>query len=194
MKTDTQLTAQSSTLQRGAENIKLGRLATLMADLITNKLNKNGLTAEYAALLTQSTVTSTSGALVVGKTYVIATVLSTDSFGNVGFVSANVNFIATGTTPTTWTNSTIVTNVTDSAPAVTVLKNTLSAAIVWVRTSSGLFTGTLAGAFLSGKILCFHGQSGATVTQFKRATDDTVTITCTDNAMAAQSIKIEVYL
>lgn len=36
------------------------------------------------------------------------------------------------------------------APTVTVFENTLSGAIVWTRTSAGLYVGTLAGEFGSG--------------------------------------------
>lgn len=49
----------------------------------------------------------TSGALTTGKKYRIKTFVSGDSFTNVGAASnaSGVEFIATGTTPTTWTNS-----------------------------------------------------------------------------------------
>lgn len=51
----------------------------------------------------------TSGTLVVGKTYYIQNWITADDFANVG--GANVDgttFIATGTTPTTWTNSSVL--------------------------------------------------------------------------------------
>lgn len=38
-----------------------------------------------------------------------------------------------------------------SAPTMTVIKNELSAAIVWTRSSTGVYVGTLAGAFLAAK-------------------------------------------
>jgi len=49
----------------------------------------------------------TSGTLTVGKAYLIKTYVASDDFTNVGAASnaAGVTFIATGTTPTTWTNS-----------------------------------------------------------------------------------------
>jgi len=53
----------------------------------------------------------TSGTLEVGKSYTITTRLGSDDFTNVG-AAANTNgtiFIATGTTPTTWTSSSIIT-------------------------------------------------------------------------------------
>lgn len=49
----------------------------------------------------------TSGALTVGKQYQIVSYVSGDSFTNVGAASnaTGVTFVATGTTPTTWTNA-----------------------------------------------------------------------------------------
>jgi hypothetical protein len=60
-------------------------------------------------------VTSTSGSLVEGKTYNIAELESGDDFSNVGYVEEGTDFVATGTTPTTWDQSTEVLNVTDSS-------------------------------------------------------------------------------
>jgi len=52
------------------------------------------------------------GELVIGESYVIESLNGNDSgsddFSNVGFVSTGVQFVATGTTPTNWSNSTIV--------------------------------------------------------------------------------------
>jgi hypothetical protein len=48
----------------------------------------------------------TSGTLVVGKEYTIDTFVAGDDFANVGGTNVSGNtFVATGTTPTTWTNS-----------------------------------------------------------------------------------------
>lgn len=54
----------------------------------------------------------TSGSLIVGDTYTIKTFVAGDNFTNVGAGSnsSGVTFIATGTTPTTWTNSSILVN------------------------------------------------------------------------------------
>lgn len=51
---------------------------------------------------------STSGSLVVGRWYLINTLVSGDDFSNVGYVSQGTPFKATGTTPTNWTNGTQV--------------------------------------------------------------------------------------
>lgn len=50
----------------------------------------------------------TSGLLVVGIRYFIGAVTGSDDFTNVGFATPGTPFIATGTTPTVWTNSTNV--------------------------------------------------------------------------------------
>lgn len=57
---------------------------------------------------------STSGLLVVGKSYVIDETLGSDDFSNVGWVADGTPFIATGTTPTVWADDTIVINITNS--------------------------------------------------------------------------------
>jgi len=51
----------------------------------------------------------TSGTLVTGKEYTIDTFVAGDDFANVGGTNATGNtFVATGTTPTTWANSSIL--------------------------------------------------------------------------------------
>lgn len=44
----------------------------------------------------------------IGNTYLVQTLNVGDDFTNIGYVTQNVTFIATGTTPTTWTNGSIV--------------------------------------------------------------------------------------
>lgn len=97
---------------------------------------------KYVALLYQIYVSSTSGLLVIGKTYQIDTLVAGDDFANVGYVASSTPFIATGTTPTVWTNSTEVINITDSAPIATVLENTLGEIITWTYVSPGYYVGT----------------------------------------------------
>ena len=43
----------------------------------------------------------------------------------------------------------LLTQASTTAPVATVLANELSGAIVWARSSTGIYTGTLTGAFLS---------------------------------------------
>jgi hypothetical protein len=106
----------------------------------------------YTALLTQTTVSSTSGLLVVGKTYQINTLVAGDDFANVGYAAPATPFVATGTTPTVWTNSTSVLNITDSAPIATILENTLGEVPTFAYNGSGDYTlNAVSAIFLDGK-------------------------------------------
>jgi hypothetical protein len=106
----------------------------------------------YTALLTQiggdDLQTISAGTLVVGVTYEITNIQTGDDFTNVG-ASSNTNgvkFVATGTTPTIWTNSSEL-SYNNGAPVVTVLENTIGN--IWFTyngtggyhiNSDGLFT------------------------------------------------------
>lgn len=70
---------------------------------LANKILSGGAAPAYSA--------QTSGTLTVGKKYRIHTFVAGDSFTNVGASSnaTGVDFVATGTTPTTWTNSSVLT-------------------------------------------------------------------------------------
>ena len=63
-----------------------------------------------------------------------------------------------------------------AAPVATVLENTLGAGVVWARSSAGVYTGTLADAFLSGKVFLFVGSNASLV----RTSDDVITLTSLD--------------
>lgn len=53
-------------------------------------------------------LTAVTAPLIVGEQYLIQTLALGDNFSNVGFTAEDVPFIATGTTPTDWTNGTVV--------------------------------------------------------------------------------------
>lgn len=79
------------------------------------KLMNDGSTPlRYKAIIDFTYESYTSGTLTIGKEYVISVLEAGDDFSNVGYVSDKATFIATGTTPTTWTNSTEVINVSSS--------------------------------------------------------------------------------
>ena len=75
----------------------------LSASEVIDLANKGVAESDKWASLTGQT----SGTLTVGKRYRITTFVAGDSFTNVGAASnaTGVEFVATGTTPTTWTNS-----------------------------------------------------------------------------------------
>lgn len=127
-------------------NTAVANIATNTSDIAALEIQA-GSYKKYVALLTQTTVSTTSGLLVVGKTYVIGTLVAGDNFANVGYVSDGVNFVATATTPTIWANGTVVVNVTDSAPVATVLENTLGEVPTWTYDSVGYYKLSITGGF-----------------------------------------------
>lgn len=77
--------------------------------------------------VTQENIVLTEGPLVEGKSYYISAYAATDDFTNVG-ASANeagITFIATGTTPTDWTNASTLVDVEASYPVLNIFENTL---------------------------------------------------------------------
>jgi hypothetical protein len=117
----------------------------------------------YTALLTQSgngTFTLTSGILTVGAKYEITNFAIGDDFSNVANVirgTINTNgceFIATGTTPSNYSNGSTLTDT--SAPIATVLENTLGEDVVWSKGKAGSYKASSKIDFelLSTFILC----------------------------------------
>lgn len=53
-------------------------------------------------------LTEVTAPLIVGEQYLIQSLAFGDNFSNVGFISEDIPFVATRTTPTTWTNGTVV--------------------------------------------------------------------------------------
>lgn len=93
----------------------------------------------------------------------------------------------------------LITQTSTGAPTVTVLFNTIGA-IVWTRTTTGSYVGTLASAFTANKTMCFINNTSAGFTIFQQATANTVTLvtqditgTNLDGKITNASITIEVY-
>ena len=129
----------------------------------TVKTGKIDLVAplEYTGLLSETGYAATSGLLIAGQTYYIANYVAGDDFTNVGGTNVTGNtFVASGTTPTAWTNSSILVSVGISAPAVTLLTNGLSGAIVWTYSAVGTYIGTLSGAFTENKTVFSYPPLG----------------------------------
>ena len=88
-------------------------------------------------------------------------------------------------------------------PTVIVLDNTLSAAIVWTRTSQGFYRGTLTGAFTANKTFFIVGQAidnNNFTTSIGYQTTDLFQVitrnggsTATDGILNSTSIEIRVY-
>lgn len=78
----------------------------------------------YKCLLIQQNTNYYSGTLEIGKSYLISQINGDDDFTNVGFIpdpESGGKFIATGTTPTKWTNGTKVIDIALSTPSVQVI-------------------------------------------------------------------------
>ncbi len=101
-------------LIEGVHTIPSGSTTLSLSDDYTNLLdyiedNPDIDIPEITPSLSYSYISeATSGSLIVGNTYLIQELQSGDDFTNVGYVSENNVFTATGTTPTDWTNSTVV--------------------------------------------------------------------------------------
>lgn len=116
----------------------------------------------FTALSTQagpnSVVVLTSGELIIGTTYRIKSYVEGDDFTNVGAPNNNVDtyFIATGTTPTNWTNSSEL-NYNEGAPTVIVLENTIGN--VWFQfNADGNYLALSDGLFTLGKTFVIIGD------------------------------------
>ena len=76
----------------------------------------------------------TSGVLIVGRLYTINDFNAGDDFSNVGAVNnSGSSFIATGSTPTNWTNGSVVSNTASRSSVFKTYFNTAAppAAIMW---------------------------------------------------------------
>lgn len=90
-----------------------------------------------------SQTAQTSGTLTIGKKYRINTFVAGDDFVNVGGTNVSGNeFVATGTTPTTWTNSSSLVK----AGNVLDLQGTNATASTWYDASGNTLNGTTSGS------------------------------------------------
>jgi hypothetical protein len=98
----------------------------------------------------------------------------------------------------------LVTQSSGTAPAATVLENSLGAAVVWARSSTGTYTATLAGAFTSAKTFIMQPGETGTIAAIKnvlavRTSADVVTVTTgsggtlEDSVLSSYPVEILVY-
>jgi hypothetical protein len=146
----------------------------------------------YTAILTQSGGDNLdsirSGELIIGTTYMIASSFTGDDFRNVGGPLITTDdeflgtyFVATGTTPTNWTNETQF-EYNTGAPVVTVLENTIGNIWFVYETIGGYYAVSNA-LFPDDKTTCITSQSanndtGTTFIYFD--TRDEIAIETTD--------------
>jgi hypothetical protein len=120
--------------------------------------------------ITQEDVVLNGGELIVGHTYFISDYIEGDDFTNVGadLNEAGITFVATGTLPTDWTNSSSLIAAEESLPILTIFENTLGPiAAGWDRgdsyiASNELFTRDKTWKtpdVANGAYLNYHGSS-----------------------------------
>lgn len=109
----------------------------------------------YVVRLTENLQWTNSGPLVVGETYRIDNLNPGDDFSNVGYMMPEMSFVATGTTPTNWSDGTYILNVTQSNPIVTVLYNSIGS-VAWKYTGmKGSYRATFSENYDFNKIAIF---------------------------------------
>lgn len=121
----------------------------------------------------------TSGTVTIGKRYRIKTFVAGDDFTNIGGTNVTGNeFTATGATPTTWTNSSILVQI----GCVIQLEPDAIASATWFDKSGNNLNHTVSGALDRGRMYPMYGtQHGA---DDDVGTDDTYVMTL-DPAPAA---------
>ena len=120
----------------------VGNVALDNSDIVDKALINSSIAAyKYAGVPGDAPLDSfTSGTIVVGREYVIGAFVAGDDFTNVGAASnaTGVVFTATGTTPTTWTNSSTLVRVGE---ALTLNSDGITLAS-WLDNSGNAFDST----------------------------------------------------
>lgn len=110
----------TASIQDGA--ITTAKLADAAATTVKLAAGALSLDAPGHAIMADGYLSSDpgtfAGALIMGNTYLISTLAGGDDFTNLGFASAGVPFVASGTTPNTWANGTEVIDVGSGAYGV----------------------------------------------------------------------------
>ena len=150
---------------------RIAKAEQRIVDLYRKLTGSNTSTLDYkvfTALLTQSggssTVNATSGLLKVGVSYDIDTYNAGDDFSNVGGPAAGLpgewdgySFLATGTTPNNWNNSSLLIY-DEGAPTAIVLENTIGN--IWFTYDTvGSYHVISDGLFIADKTTCITSQS-----------------------------------
>jgi len=164
----------------------------------------------FTALVTQSggdnIITINSAPLTIGVTYTIVSSNGTDDFTNVGAPSnsVGVKFIATGTTPNSWTPGESELEYNTGAPVATVLENTIGN--IWlIYNDGGSYSIKSTDLFTANKTFVINGTGCNIIGDFcliKTSIYNTNTIdlvsgdidsSVNDNELLNTSIEIRVY-
>jgi hypothetical protein len=144
-------------IKPGFWNKKRNKLAgELNLDLLIQDNSSGANYKSYVALVTQVgtyPIISSGTPLVIGVTYMVSYLAPGDDFSNVGYVATQVPFVATGTTPTTWTNgSELIEPISSVLPTFEIIENTLGIILTpSIRTNSSFFLDSNLPVFLQNK-------------------------------------------
>ena len=150
--------------------------------IVTGSSNSNGV-ATYKALLTQTgPITGTNlenfnYGLIIGERYTITNYVSSDDFTNIAeVISGNINetgceFIATGDTPSNWSNGSELTS--NGELIVDVLENSLGYDLIWNQNPFGGYGYYVAINNITGPIYnAFQRDKVEIITPLKYAFDN----------------------
>lgn len=141
---DLNISGRTTGIRELSDTIRAGVLNFKLSDAQVAQLYSSGIPAEW---MWGSNVELTSGSLVVGALYRINHFETGDDFTNVGAASNadGVEFTATGTTPTTWSNGSALVTL---GATMALLPDTIptSSATTWSDTSGNTGGGTLPAA------------------------------------------------
>ena len=146
---------------------------------------------KIAGVLSQTTISSIAGSLIVGHKYIVYQLEAGDDFANVGYVSTGVIFTATGTTPTTWSNGSFVIYCTLSIPTLSTVGTNSLGTIVWSPYSYCVYRGTLTGAFKLPTFFSFYNEPNYAYPTIKRIDNNTIEVDFTQYIMPS-NISLEI--
>lgn len=125
--------------------------------LLCSLFSKAQTVKEYIAILSNAPYLQyTCGQLVVGQRYIIQTLNPSDDFSNVGAQNiVSEEFIATGTTPTSWTGGSLL--ITPQPPTAAAIKNTIGN-IILRRDDPGIYEAYLPNGFPKDRTVVLIGS------------------------------------
>jgi hypothetical protein len=136
------ITVSSRSVQPSATTSRAWDDVDLSADTVVLAIGAFDKSPDSGSWYLQSGINLTSGLLVTGNRYQIVTYLAGDNFSNVGAASnaTGAIFTATGTTPTTWTNSSVLQEITPELAynvSAASLQSSLNAT-AWINSAGGV--------------------------------------------------------
>ena len=152
----------------------------------------------YTIILNETETVLTSGELVVGNPYVVTRIFGGDDFSNVGFVSENVPFIATNTTPINWSNNSSIVDINASQPVTFILEDNIGGINVsydWLETEPGIYNSCIViekiNTFFENKVFSLASSPNVAILFYRF--DDNNVISQINGSTNNIQIEIKVY-